>query len=102
MFGVYVRISDPGQNTASQEREIQQWLRGNGIDPGDVRWFIDKATGDNLVRPAFEELQSAIFTGQIKTVIVWKLDRLSRSIRDGINTLADWCDRGLRVVSVTQ
>ena len=23
-------------------------------------------------------------------------------MRDGINTLCDWCDRGLRVVSVTQ
>ena len=27
---------------------------------------------------------------------------LSRCMRDGINVLADWCDRGLRVVSVTQ
>ena len=23
-------------------------------------------------------------------------------MRDGINTLCDWCDRGLRVISVTQ
>ena len=34
--------------------------------------------------------------------MVWKLDRLSRNLRDGINVLADWCDKGLRVVSVTQ
>jgi DNA invertase Pin-like site-specific DNA recombinase len=34
--------------------------------------------------------------------VVYKLDRLSRSLRDGINVLSDWCDRGLRVVSVTQ
>jgi len=30
------------------------------------------------------------------------LDRLSRSLRDGINVLCEWCDKGLRVVSVTQ
>jgi DNA invertase Pin-like site-specific DNA recombinase len=34
--------------------------------------------------------------------VVYKLDRLSRKLRDGINVLCDWCERGLRVVSVTQ
>lgn len=96
----YIRVSTVGQNEAGQKREITRWLRGNGIE--NVRWFVDKATGDNLDRPSFEELQSAIFNGDIEAVVVWKLDRLSRSLRDGINTLADWCDRGLRVVSVTQ
>lgn len=102
MIGVYVRVSTAGQNIAGQERELRQWLDGNGIDPAQVRWFIDKATGNNLDRPAFSQLQEAIFRGQVRTVVVWKLDRLSRSLRDGINTLAEWCDRGLRVVSVTQ
>ncbi len=40
--------------------------------------------------------------GDVDTVVVWKLDRLSRNLRDGITTLCDWCERGLRVVSVTQ
>ena len=35
-------------------------------------------------------------------VVVWKLDRLSRRQRDGVDLLADWCDRGVRVVAVTQ
>jgi DNA invertase Pin-like site-specific DNA recombinase len=97
---VYIRVSTVGQNEAGQRREIQRWLKGNGID--GVRWFVDKQTGDNLDRPAFRELQAAVFNGQIKTIVVWKLDRLSRNLRDGVNVLADWCDKGLRVVSVTQ
>lgn len=96
----YVRVSTVGQNQAGQKREIKRWLTGNGIT--DVVWFVDKASGDNLNRPGFEKLQQAIFNGEIDTVVVWKLDRLSRSLRDGINTLCDWCERGLRVVSVTQ
>ena len=40
--------------------------------------------------------------GEAKTVVVWRLDRLTRKQRDGINTLADWCEKGVRVVSVTQ
>jgi DNA invertase Pin-like site-specific DNA recombinase len=68
-----------------------------------VRWFVDKGkSGDSLKRPAFEQLQKAVFAGEVGTVVVYKLDRLSRSLRDGMNTLCDWCDKGLRVVSVTQ
>jgi len=102
MIGIYIRVSTVGQNTAGQKREINRWLRGNGHAPDDVKWFIDKATGDNLERPAFEQLQREIFDGQVGTVVVWKLDRISRSLRDGINVLTDWCEKGLRVVSTTQ
>jgi len=35
-------------------------------------------------------------------LVVWKLDRLSRRQRDGINLLADWCERDVRVVVVMQ
>lgn len=102
MIGIYVRVSTIGQNAAGQKREIRRWLKGNGIDEKDVRWYVDKATGNNLDRPELERLQRDIFNGEIETVVVWKLDRLSRKLRDGINVLADWCDKGLRVVSVTQ
>ncbi len=100
MLGCYVRVSTVGQNEAGQKREMRKWLKGSNVS--DVLWFIDKETGDDLDRPAFRELQAAIFSGEVSGVVVWKLDRLSRSIVDGLNVLADWCDRGIRVVSVTQ
>lgn len=100
MIAVYLRVSTVDQSEASQKREINRWLKGNGHS--DVRWFIDKATGDNLDRSGFASLQAAIFNGEVDTVVVYKLDRLSRSLRDGINTLCDWINRGIRVVSVTQ
>jgi len=70
--------------------------------PSRVQWFEDTETGKTLRRPAFARLQQAIFAGTVKTVIVWKLDRLSRRQREGVNLLADWCERGVRVVVVTQ
>jgi DNA invertase Pin-like site-specific DNA recombinase len=98
----YVRVSSRHQKTDSQESEIRKWVEGNGIDPDKVTWFIDRETGKTLDRPAMKRLQQAIFDGSIKTVIVYKLDRISRRLRDGVNTLADWCDCGVRVVVVTQ
>jgi len=98
--GVYIRVSTLDQNIDGQKTEIQQWLAGQGIV--DAEWYVDKATGTNLDRPAFDRLQHDIFAGRIKTVVVWKLDRLSRSLRDGINVLSDWCDQGLRIVATSQ
>jgi DNA invertase Pin-like site-specific DNA recombinase len=98
----YIRVSTVGQNEASQRREIERWLVGNGIDPDSVSWFVDKKSGDNLKRPAFEQLQSAIFAGEVDTVVCYKLDRLSRKLRDGINTLCEWCEKGIRVVATSQ
>ena len=39
-------------------------------------------------------MQQGIFLGTIRTVVVWKLDRISRRQREGINLLAEWCERG--------
>lgn len=99
MIAVYVRCSTAGQNEASQRHEVDRWLKGHGLTAG---YFVDKKSGDNLKRPAFKRLEDAIFAGEVKTVVCYKLDRLSRSLRDGINTLTDWLGKGVRVVSVTQ
>src|SRR5688500_13081198 len=52
--------------------------------------------------PGLNALHEAIFAGTIRMVVVWKLDRIARSMREGINTLSGWCECGVRVVSVTQ
>ena len=98
----YTRVSTVDQTGAAQRAEIEKWLDNNGIQPERVVWYEDKETGATLRRPAFEKLQRDIFNGRISTVVIWKLDRLSRNLRDGINVLADWADRGLKVVSITQ
>jgi DNA invertase Pin-like site-specific DNA recombinase len=38
----------------------------------------------------------------VKTIVVYKLDRISRRLRDGVDLLCDWIERGVRVVVVTQ
>jgi DNA invertase Pin-like site-specific DNA recombinase len=102
VIACYCRVSSARQKTDSQKPEIRRWLDGNRIDPSTVGWFEDKETGKTLKRPAFDRLQKAIFSGTVTTVVVWKLDRISRGQRDGVNLLADWCERGVRVVAVTQ
>lgn len=97
---VYIRVSTVGQNEAGQRAAIEEYVKANNL--GDVQWFVDKATGMRLDRPGFNRLQKEIFAGTVKTVLVYKLDRLSRNIRDGINIIDDWIKRDVRVISVTQ
>jgi DNA invertase Pin-like site-specific DNA recombinase len=101
-IGVYIRVSSQGQKADSQRAEIQRWLEAHGHTLDAVQWFEDRETGATMHRSGFIRLQEAIFAGTVKTVIVWKLDRIARSMREGINTLSRWCECGVRVVSVTQ
>jgi DNA invertase Pin-like site-specific DNA recombinase len=101
-IAAYIRVSTTGQNEAGQRMEVERWLSGRGVQPEKVRWYLDKETGDTLERSGFEQLNRDLFDGKIGTVIVWKLDRLSRSLKDGLNVLSDWFQQGIRFVSVTQ
>lgn len=99
MIAAYIRVSTKEQNTAGQRADIERYLLGQGIT---ATWYEDQESGATLKRPAFDRLQADIFAGKIKTVIVWKLDRLSRRLRDGVNLLADWTDKGVRIIVITQ
>lgn len=101
-IGVYIRVSTRDQKHDAQRQEIERWLSGHGHDPEGVVWFADKESGAKIDRSGFNALQAAVFEGRVRTIVIWKLDRIARSMREGINTLSDWCDKGVRVVSITQ
>lgn len=98
---VYLRVSSKSQKVESQRHAIESYLHGHGIT--DPKWYEDTISTrkDMTERQGLTELQAAIFTGQVKTVILYRLDRLARSIRDGINLLTDWIKAGVRIVIVT-
>jgi DNA invertase Pin-like site-specific DNA recombinase len=102
MIACYCRVSSRNQKHDSQKAEIRRWLRAQRIPRAKVQWFEDMETGTSLQRPAFERLQQAVFAGTVQTVVVWKLDRLSRRQHEGITLLTAWCEQGVRVISVTQ
>jgi len=100
-LAAYIRVSTTGQTLASQKAELESWIAGN-CPERDVVWFEDKATGNNTDRPGFAKLQKAVFNGEVDTILVYKLDRLSRKLQDGINVICGWVDSGIRIVAVSQ
>jgi DNA invertase Pin-like site-specific DNA recombinase len=102
LVACYIRHLKVEKDPAIQRREINRWLKRNRINRKSVRWYIDKATKGKRSAPKLKDLQADIRDDKVRAVVVWHLDRLSGSTPDRLNFLMDWCDRPLRVVSVTQ
>lgn len=101
--GLYIRVSTLDKQIKgmmSQEQALLEYCKNHNLT--NIRIYRDKISGGKINRPQLEKLQKDIFMGKVGTVIVWKLDRLSRSLKDGINLLVDWLDRDVRVVAVSQ
>ena len=59
-------------------------------------------TGGNMERPALQRLMSDIENGRIDCVVVYKVDRLSRSLLDFARMMGVFDERKVAFVSVTQ
>ena len=59
-------------------------------------------TGANIERPAFQRLLSDIDAGKIDVVLVYKVDRLSRSLLDFARVMERFDARDVAFMSVTQ
>jgi site-specific DNA recombinase len=59
-------------------------------------------TGANLERPALRRLLADIEAGKVDCVLVYKVDRLSRSLLDFARLMGAFEKRGINFISVTQ
>jgi site-specific DNA recombinase len=59
-------------------------------------------SGGNLERPGLKRLVADIRAGKVQTVVVYKVDRLTRSLNDFAKLIELFEARGVTFVSVTQ
>lgn len=91
----YTRVS-----TASQDSQLQvDALLGEGVQCRDV--FFDVTSGSKTAasRPGMKKLLEYAESGD--TVVVWRVDRLGRSLIDVLNTVNLLRDRGVAVKSIS-
>jgi DNA invertase Pin-like site-specific DNA recombinase len=88
----YARVSTEEQDTALQ----RDALSAAGCD----RLFEETASGARIDRV---QLQAAIeFARNGDTIVVWKLDRLARSLSQLIQTVEGLAERGIGISSLTE
>jgi DNA invertase Pin-like site-specific DNA recombinase len=88
----YARVSTLDQNPALQIDA----LKGVGCE----RIFTEKASGAQRDRPELKAALTYVRAGD--TLVVWKLDRLARSMRQLIETVEDLQSRGIELRSLTE
>jgi len=75
---LYIRVSTDGQRTDSQEQELKCYCRQRGWK--DLILYVDKIGGAKATRPQLDRLMQDIRSGKIERLLVFKLDRLGRSL----------------------
>jgi DNA invertase Pin-like site-specific DNA recombinase len=88
----YARVSTIDQNLDLQLDALKQ--------AGCEQVFTDKITGTKFDRPQLEELKKILRSGD--TVIVWKMDRMGRGLRDMIIIMKEFEDKGVGFKSITE
>ncbi len=108
---VYARLSsndDPGQSFGSIEAQTQACLayitsqRGLGWQAIEHHYADTDISGTVLQRPGLQRLMTDIEAGKVAKVVVHKLDRLSRSVKDFTQLMAFFDQHQVDLVSVTQ
>lgn len=91
----YARVS-----TADQNPDMQiQALKNYGVDPDLI--FVDHASGGTMKRPNFiRAMKTCQHEGS--EFVVWKLDRLGRTLGGVLDTLKILSDRGVSFISLTE
>ena len=81
MTGIYARQSVDKKDSISVETQIE--LCKSRCQKEDIKIYTDRGfSGRNLKRPAYIQMIKDMSEGIIDRVIVYRLDRLSRSVSD--------------------
>lgn len=88
----YARVSTTGQSKdgnslEDQTKALQQY--------GCQEIITEAFTGKTMERPQFQQLLKKLLPGD--TLVVTKLDRFARTAIDGVSTVRDLFNRGIRV-----
>jgi site-specific DNA recombinase len=104
----YIRVSVVGgregerfQSPAVQREAIARWAEYRGISIGEWHEDLDRS-GGTLDRAGLQAILARIEDGETGGIVVSKLDRLSRSVMDGLGTIERVEAIGGQVASVSE
>jgi putative DNA-invertase from lambdoid prophage Rac len=95
---LYARVSTADQKTLkSQLDEMRSFVRAR---KWSIALDVKEVGSGTKIRPKREELLQAARRREVDAIVVWKLDRWGRSMRDLVTTLEELRELGVQFVSV--
>lgn len=95
----YGRVSTTPQDVGSQVYLIKDYAQRNGICLRKI--YTDEGfSGRKVKRPGLNEVLTVLRSGEVKTLIVAKLDRAARSLPHMIDLLSEFRNRKIRLIAI--
>ena len=101
-IALYARKSVERENSISCETQLEycrSMLKPDEKDEKVISFVDNGFSGGNVNRDDFQKMMRMVRQGKISKVIVYKLDRISRSLADFVNILQEFKDHDVMFVS---
>ena len=97
---IYSRESTSEQHPENQVISLTKYAQDRGFEIYDT--YIDRASGSKDSRPSLNELMIDARQRRFDAVLVWKLDRLGRSLQHLIQVISEWKNLGIQLICMTE
>jgi len=97
---LYCRVSKEEQIPENQEFELSDYAKNRDFEI--YKTYTDKISGVKDSRPALNELMTDARNKCFDAVIVWKLDRLGRSLQHLIQIIQEWKNLNIDFICKTE
>lgn len=98
---IYCRVSSRTQTEASQLPDLERWSQVQG-NAAEVDWYRDQYTGRTLDRPGWNKVWAGVLGGRYDRIVVWRIDRLGRSMRELSTLFEEFTRRKVTLVSLRE
>jgi len=100
----YARVSTDkqrdGWSIAAQQRELMKKATENNLDV--IANFVDVRSGKSMERPGLQQALAFLESEEVSVLLVWRLNRLSRNLKDLLDIFELCAMHGVSIISVTE
>lgn len=97
---IYIRVSKEDQHPEKQILELTRYAECRDFEI--YHTYVDRISGAKDSRPGLNELMMDARQKRFDAVVVWKLDRLGRSLQHLIQIIHEWKNLGIDFICMTE
>ena len=96
---IYIRVSTQDQTPENQKNPLIEYCNREGLE---YEIFEEFASGAKESRPELDKMMQGIRAGKFNKVLVWKLDRLGRSLQHLLLLISEFKNKKIGFISLTE
>jgi len=101
-IAIYTRVSTRDKQDINTQIEfLKEYCERNNYEITETFQDIGES-GSKDSRPQFDIMLRKVRSGEIKSILVYKLDRIGRSLQHLINLFEEFSKKGINFISATQ